>query len=61
MTEACEKWLDNVNRCVYYTHQTRWIYQVLLYSLDFKASWDIWNQWERQYLVKIDLFGIKDL
>ena len=56
-----------VNSCIYFAHQTHEIYQVLPYSVQFKApgisqiqgSFEI--HWVRQYLVNIDLFGIKDL
>ena len=37
MSETCENWLGLVNRFIYYAHQTHDIYQVLPYSLDFKA------------------------
>ena len=37
MPEASENWLRLVNSCVYYAHQTHEIYQVLPYSVDFKA------------------------
>ena len=38
MPETCENWLSLVNSCIYYACQTREIYQVLLYSVDY-----IWN------------------
>ena len=31
------------NSCIYYAHQTSKIYQVLPYSVDFKAPWVLWN------------------
>ena len=37
MPETCENWLGFVNSCDYYTCQTRKIYQVLPYSVDFKG------------------------
>ena len=37
MPETRENWLNLVNSCVYYAHQTRGMYQVLLYSVDFQA------------------------
>ena len=37
MSETCENWLGFVNSCIYYACQTHEIYQVLPYSLDFKA------------------------
>ena len=53
MLETCENWLGLVNSCVYYTHQICEIYQVLPYSVDFKAP--------QQYSVNEVLFGIKGL
>ena len=47
MPETCENWLDLLNICIYYVQQTREIYQVLPYSVDFKAP--------------VVLYGIKDL
>ena len=43
LNETCENWLGLVNNCIYYADQTYEIYQVLLYSVDFKAPGDIWN------------------
>ena len=57
MTETCEIWLDLVNY-IYYARQTRDIYPVLLYSVDFKAPWSSEIHWVRQYLVNAVLFGI---
>ena len=37
MPNTCENWLDLVNSYNYYAHQTPKIYQVLQYSVDFKA------------------------
>ena len=36
-------WLDLVNCCIYYTRQTCEIYQVMPYSVDFKAPGELWN------------------
>ena len=36
-------WPGLVNSCVYYAHQTHTIYQVLPYSVDFKAPRELWN------------------
>ena len=49
-----ENWLCLGNSCIYYACHTRDIYQVLPYSVDYKA---------RQYLVNVPVisFGIKDL
>ena len=38
MHEACENWLGLVNICIYYSRQTREIYQVLPFAVDFKVS-----------------------
>ena len=43
MPETCENWLGFVKRCIYYGYQTCEIYQVLPYSVDFKAALDLWN------------------
>ena len=51
MPETCENWLSLVNNCVYYAHQTHVIYQLLPYSVDFKAPWELWFEihGEKQY------------
>ena len=41
MPETCDNWLGLVQSCVYYAHQTREIYQVLSYSVDF---WNILSE-----------------
>ena len=38
MPETCENWPSLVNSGIYFAHQTRDIYQVLPYSVDFKAA-----------------------
>ena len=38
MHKTCENWLGLVNSCVHYAYQTCDIYQVLPYSVDFKAQ-----------------------
>ena len=43
MPIICENWLGLVNGYVYYAHQTRKIYQLLLYSVDFKAPMELLN------------------
>ena len=43
MPKTCENWLGLVNSIVYYARQTRVIYQVLPYSMDFKAPDELWN------------------
>ena len=52
MPETCENWLGLVNSCVYYVRQseTHEIYQVLLYSVDFKAPQELWNQQSKTVL-----------
>ena len=37
MPETCENKLDLVNSCVYFAYQTTDIYQIMPYSVDFKA------------------------
>ena len=60
MPKTCENWLGLVNSCIYYAHQTPEIYQVLPYSVDFKAPQSFEISWIRQYLVSVVLFEIKD-
>ena len=43
MPKICENWLGLVNSCIYCAHQTRKIYQVLPYSVDFKTPRELWN------------------
>ena len=43
MSETCENWLGIVNSCIYYASQTREIYQVLPYSVNFRAPGELWN------------------
>ena len=51
----------HVNSYVYCARLTREIYQVLPYSVDFKAPESFDAHWVRQYLVNVVLFGINDL
>ena len=37
MPETCENWFGLVNMWVYCAHQTHETYQVMPYSMDFKA------------------------
>ena len=37
MPESCENWSNIVNSLIYYAGQAREIYQLLPYSVDFKA------------------------
>ena len=59
--ETCGNWQCLVNGCVCYAHQSYEIYQVLLYSVDFKAPGSFEIHWARQYAVNVVLFGINDL
>ena len=43
MPETCENWPSVINSSVYYAHQTHESYQVLPYSVDFKAPGELWN------------------
>ena len=43
MSETCDNWLDLENSCVYYARQTREIYQILPYSMDFEVPDELWN------------------
>ena len=43
MPSTCENWLCLVNSCIYHACQTHDIYQVLPYSVDFKAPRELWN------------------
>ena len=52
MPEPCENGHALVNNCVYYAHQTREIYQVLPYSVDFKAPLELWNLLSKTVLTK---------
>ena len=64
MPEICENWLGLVKSCIYYACQTCEIYQVLSYSVDFKAPGELGSfkiHWVKQYHVNTVLFGIKGL
>ena len=41
MPETSENWFGPVNSCIYYACQTPEIYQVLPYSVDFKAPGEL--------------------
>ena len=51
-TVTLENWLDLVNSCIYYAHQTHKIYQVQPYSVDFKAPRELWNPLSKTVLSK---------
>ena len=61
MPDNCENWLSLVNSCDNYARQTCEIYQVVSYSMDFKAPKELWNPQIRQHLSNVILFGTKDL
>ena len=61
MSKTCQNWLGLVNNCIYYACHTYEIYQVLSYSVDFKAPGEIWNPLSKTVLSDCSLFGIKDL
>ena len=57
--KTCEKWLDLINsyiyyahHYIYYAHQTREIYEVLPYSVDFKAPGKLWYPLSKTALSK---------
>ena len=50
--ERCENWLGLVNCCVYYARYILEIYQVQLYSVDFKAPGELWNPPSKTLLSK---------
>ena len=60
MPKACENWLGLENSCIYYACQTHEIYQVLPYSVDFKAPRSFEIHWLSQYSLNVVLFDIKD-
>ena len=61
MSETSENWLGLVNSFINDAHQTREIYQVLPYSVDFKTLQEFEIHWVRQYLVNLVLLRIKNL
>ena len=52
MPETCENWLGLVNNGIYNAHQKHEIYQVLCYSMDFKAPRELWNPLSNTVLSK---------
>ena len=52
LPNTCENWLSLVNSCVYYACQTCEIYQVLPYSVNFKAPTELWNSLSKIVLSK---------
>ena len=57
MPETRENWLGHVNSCVYSFRQTRAIYPVLPYSVDFNTLGEVCNPLSG---VNVILFGIKN-
>ena len=43
MPKTWEYWHGLVKGCIYYAYQTHGIYQILPYSMDFKAPEELWN------------------
>ena len=66
MPDNCENWLGLINTDVYYACQNRQIYQMLPYSMDYKAPsveykahGELWNWLIKTALSKCYLFVIK--
>ena len=59
MPKTCENWLGPVNSCVYYARQTCNIYQVLSYSVVFKAPLQLWDPLSKTVLSKCRLIWNK--
>ena len=59
MPETCENWFGLLYNDIYYTHQTREIYQVLPYLVDFKAPGELWNPLSKTALSKCSFIWIK--
>ena len=52
MPNTCENWLGHVNIYVYYAYKTHEVYQILPYSVDFKAPSELWNPLSETVLSK---------
>ena len=52
MPDTWENLSGLVHSCIYHAHQTREIYQVLPYSVDFKAPDQLWNPTSKTVLSK---------
>ena len=61
MPQTSENWTGLVKDCVFYARQTHDIYQVLPYSVDFRAPGSLEIHLVRKYLANVVLFGIKDM
>ena len=57
MPETCDTLLGLVYNCVHYARDTYGIDKVLAYSVDFKASSELWNPLSTTVLSVI-LFGM---
>ena len=58
MPETCENWCGLVNSDVYYAHQTRETYQVLPYSIDFKAPGEMTVKLKSNlYVAPVNIFS----
>ena len=55
MPEACENGVGPVNSCVYLANQNHEIYQILPYSVNFKAPGEIWNPLSKTVLNKCSI------
>ena len=61
MLETWANWLDLVNICVYFAHQTHEIYQLLSYSVDFNVPRELWNLPSKTSLSKCSFVWHKGL
>ena len=61
MPQTCENLLGLVNSYVYYARQARGIYQVLPYSVDFKAPGELWDPLSKTVLSKCSFIWDKGL
>ena len=61
MPKTCENWLSLLNSCISLALQTCEIYQVLPYSVDFKAPTELWNPLNQAVLSKCSFTWNKGL
>ena len=59
MLDTRKNWLGLVNSCRYYARQTRAVYQVLPYSVGFKALWELYNPLRKTILSKCSFISNK--
>ena len=57
--ETCENWLDPINNRVYFACQIRATYQLLPYSVDFKAHMELWNPLSKTIIIKYSFISTK--